>query len=55
MMRVLHIIAFVCQVGIMILMAYESERLHDNYLFLGALGWFVAACYNLGRLNVRTE
>lgn len=54
-MRTLDIIAFVFQVFLMIGMAYEGFKTPSPYLFVGALGWFVAACYKLGQINTRTE
>jgi hypothetical protein len=54
MMRIINIVALVCQVVLMIIMGYEYLKTHDSYLLLGAVGWFAAACYNLGSLT-RTE
>jgi len=54
-MRTLHIIAFVFQVGLMILMAYEGFSVHSHDLLLGALGWLVAAYYSLERFLTCTE
>jgi len=49
--RTIFIVAFVCQAVLVIFLCREFLKNNDVNCFLGALGWWVAAVYNLGRLN----
>jgi hypothetical protein len=53
--RTIHIVAFVCQAALVIFLCGEFLKNNDSNCFLGALGWWVATVYNLGRFNTRTE